>query len=189
MTANKTELKNILENLGKNIEKRMKEIGMSRKTLAEKIGVSQNSVSGYIRGIQSPRFDSLYNISVALGVSIIELVGGDVYIAQTQSLIEKAQKQSVYETELAIAKETLEGLGFECYRKDSGDWQLFRQKTLNDFLEIISDGAKVRYIKLPNDETVISLSDIVRKAAIDNLNGSAAIKDLTERLDKFLTVV
>lgn len=184
-----SELQNVLEKLGKNIEKRLKEIGMTRKALAEKVGVSQNSISGYIRGTQLPKFDKLYNISVALDTSLSELTGGDVYSLQTKESIERAKKQAVKEYELTDAIQILEGVGWECYRKENGAWELFRQKTFNDFLEIITDGAKIKRVQLTGgDETLITLARMVKQGAIEHFNSTSAIKDLNAKLDEILSV-
>lgn len=59
------------------IQLRIKEIckdkGMTLNILAEKIGVSQPSISGLATGKQKPSFDTLEKLSEALEVSVTEL--------------------------------------------------------------------------------------------------------------------
>jgi len=189
MILNEDNLQAVLKTLGSNIEKRLKEIGMSRKQLAEKIGISQNSISGYIRGKQLPKFDKLYNISIALETSLSELMSGDVYSLQTKESIEKAKKQAVKDCEVTDAIETLEGIGWECHKKENGEWQLFRQKTLTDFLSVITEGAKVKCVELPDgDETLLALSHMVKKAALQALNSNDAIQTVNKQLDEMLSI-
>ena len=187
--SNESNLDVVLKTLGGNIEKRLKEIGMSRKQLAEKIGISQNSISGYIRGKQLPKFDKLYSISVALETSLSELTGGDIYSLQTKESIEKAKKQAVRDYKIADAKEILDNIGWECYKKENGDWQLFRQKTLTDFLSVITEGAKVKSVNLPDgDETLFALSHMVKQAALQALNSNDAIQTVNKQLDEMLSI-
>lgn len=189
MTLSESNLQVVLKTLGGNIEQRLQKVGMTRKELAEKVGVSQNSISGYIRGKQLPKFDKLYNISVALETSLSELMGGDVYSLQTKESIEKAKKQAVRDYEIADAKEILEGVGWECYKKENGEWQLFRQKTLTDFLSVITEGAKVKRVELPDgDETLLALSHMVKHAAIQALNSNDAIQTINKQLDEMLSI-
>lgn len=185
-----TELQNVLESLGKNIENRLKEIGMTRKTLAEKIGVSQNSISGYIRGTQLPKFDKLFYISRALETSISELTGGDVYSLQTKESIKRAKEQAVKEYEVQDAVGILDKVGWECYKNENGEWELFRQKTLMDFLSVITEGAKVNRVSLPDgDETLIAIAEMVKQTALQVLNSTDAMKTLNRQLDAKLSIV
>ena len=181
-------LNELLKSLGKNIENRLNEIGMTRKELAKKTGVSQNSVSGYIRGTQLPKFDTLCNISIALETSVSELTGGDVQNLQTKEIIEKAKKQAVKEYQIEDATQIFQGIGFESHRLENGEWQLFRQKTIDDFLTILTDGVKVKYLSLPNDDTLITLSQTVKSSAIQALNANSAMKELSEKLDKQFSI-
>lgn len=50
-----------------------KEKGITLNVLAEKIGVSQPSISGIATGKQKPSFDTLEKLSEALGVPVTEL--------------------------------------------------------------------------------------------------------------------
>lgn len=51
----------------------LKEKGMSGKTLAEKIGITETSLSRIIKGKQQPGFELLLQISNELGVDIRDL--------------------------------------------------------------------------------------------------------------------
>ena len=50
-----------------------KKKGITLNALAEKIGVSQPSISGIATGKQKPSFDTLEKLAVALDVNIAEL--------------------------------------------------------------------------------------------------------------------
>lgn len=55
--------------LGDRIKKAIRGAGLSQKEVAQKIGISENSMSSYIRG-RSPRIDVLCAIAELCGVSI-----------------------------------------------------------------------------------------------------------------------
>lgn len=59
------------------IQLRIKEIckeqGITLNQLADKIGISQPSISGISTGKQKPSFDTLEKLAVALGVEVAEL--------------------------------------------------------------------------------------------------------------------
>lgn len=50
-----------------------KEKSITLNDLAEKIGVSQPSISGIATGRQKPSFDTLEKLAIALGVEVSEL--------------------------------------------------------------------------------------------------------------------
>lgn len=54
-------------------EKRI-ELGMSQVLLAEKVGVSQNSISNYESGLRKPRWSIAIKLSKILEVSLEEIV-------------------------------------------------------------------------------------------------------------------
>lgn len=55
------------------IKELSKERGITLNQLAERIGVSQPSISGIATGKQKPSFDTLDRLAEALGVSVAEL--------------------------------------------------------------------------------------------------------------------
>lgn len=55
------------------IKELCKERGITLNQLAERIGVSQPSISGIATGKQKPSFDTLDRLADALGVSVAEL--------------------------------------------------------------------------------------------------------------------
>ena len=56
--------------LAEKIEKRMKELGMSRRELALELGVSQQSLSYWFSGIKQPRLDNFIYLLDILGFEI-----------------------------------------------------------------------------------------------------------------------
>ena len=51
--------------------------GMSRKTLGEKIGVSESAISHYIKGVREPKLEALMKMAQALGTTTDYLIGGE----------------------------------------------------------------------------------------------------------------
>ena len=62
-------------NFGKNLEQRRKERGITRKDLAELIGIKETSYGAYCTGRNFPSIDKLIKLAVTLDCSITELVG------------------------------------------------------------------------------------------------------------------
>ena len=60
---------------GKNLEQRRKERGMTRKDLAELIGIKETSYGAYCTGRNFPSIDKLLKLAITLDCSITELVG------------------------------------------------------------------------------------------------------------------
>lgn len=61
--------------LGVNISKQMDALGMNQRTLAEKIGVTEVSVSRYINGERIPKAPILIKIAKELKTTPTELMG------------------------------------------------------------------------------------------------------------------
>ena len=181
----------ILKALGATIERRLKEKDMTRKQLAEQIHVSQNSISKYIRGEQKLSFDTICAVSIALDLTISELFAGDFAAIQTREQIKKSVENALHAHELKSSVATLEKVGWECYQKENGDWQLFRQKTLEEvFSSLTEDMPKVKCIDLPDgDDTLIAIADQVSSLAIDTLKQSEQMRTLNDKLDKVLGIL
>jgi transcriptional regulator with XRE-family HTH domain len=64
-----------------NIAVRIKEIreeqGLSMRKLAERSGLSQSFISSIEAGQKQPTLDSLLKLSSGLGITLIDLLGGD----------------------------------------------------------------------------------------------------------------
>ena len=161
--------------LGATIERRLKEKNMTRKQLADKIHVSQNSVANYIKGEQKLSFDTICAVSNALDLTISELFAGDFAAIQTREQIKKSVDSA---------------LQWECHRLENGGWQLFRQKTLEEvFSSLTLDNPQVKCIMLPDgDSLLISLAEQVERLALDTLKQSEQMKTLNSKLDNILSV-
>ncbi|HGJ5882623.1 MULTISPECIES: helix-turn-helix domain-containing protein [Arsenophonus] len=61
---------NINVNIGKMIKFKRKEKGLSGELLAEKIGVSQQQLSRYERGVNDIKVNTLYSITQVLNIPI-----------------------------------------------------------------------------------------------------------------------
>lgn len=69
------DVKELKKTLGRNLERIRKERGISRRELAEAIGITENSFGAYSTGLNFPTLDKLYVLSVLLDVSISDLLG------------------------------------------------------------------------------------------------------------------
>ena len=65
--------KPVMASFGTIVAERRKSLGISQETLAERIGVSQESLSRMERGFIAPRFERLQLFADALGCSIADL--------------------------------------------------------------------------------------------------------------------
>lgn len=81
--------------LGKNIIYLCKKRGISRKELANQVGITEVSLSRYIYGTRNPKFQTVYNIADRLGTTIREL---------TEENIEELDNNSEDELEKTIDK-------------------------------------------------------------------------------------
>ena len=77
--------------IGKYIAGKRKELGMTQKQLAEKLGMSDKSVSKWERGRGYPNIDSLKEISKFFSVTIDELLSGEKLL----SIAEKENKANL----------------------------------------------------------------------------------------------
>ena len=180
-----------LKALGATIERRLKEKNMTRKQLAEQIHTSQTSVGKYLKGEQKLSFDTICAVSDALDLTISELFAGDFAAIQTREQIKKSVENALHEYKLKSAVATLETVGWECHRLENGEWQLFRQKTLEEVFSSLSlDNPKVKCIRLPDgDFTLIELADHVSRLAIDTLKQSEQMRTLNDKLDGVLGIL
>lgn len=62
------------EAIGKNIKKYREEKGYTKKQLAELVGISYNTIRTYECGSSNPSPYSLSIISIALGVSLLDII-------------------------------------------------------------------------------------------------------------------
>lgn len=67
-------MSNTMKNFGRNLYIALFDKNMSRKELAEKVGVSQQLISCYVNGDRSPSTTTLVKIANALGVTVDSLI-------------------------------------------------------------------------------------------------------------------
>lgn len=80
--------------LPENIRNKRKENGMSQNELAEKLGISRQSVSLWEKGLAQPSLDNLMLLSQIFEVSLDELVGEKTEKSEPVTVDEKPQKKS-----------------------------------------------------------------------------------------------
>ena len=64
-----------IANLGRRIADARRDMGLTQKDLAEKVGVTAQAVSKWERGSSCPDISILDEIACALGISVSELLG------------------------------------------------------------------------------------------------------------------
>lgn len=102
---------------GNNVAKKMEEIGMSNRELAEKVGVTEVSMSRYLCGERTPKAPIIANIAKVLGTTFEELMG-----------IEPAQKNVREQTCIELDDILRNGLLIRCESEE----------VMNDLLEQIN---------------------------------------------------
>ena len=73
MVTKKTQ-KTVMVSFGAIVSERRKLLSMSQETLAERVGISQESLSRMEKGFIAPRFERLQLFADALGCSISDLL-------------------------------------------------------------------------------------------------------------------
>lgn len=79
------------DELGKKIANKRKEIGLTQSYLAKKIGKPQSVLSEYESGLKRVYPEMLYKISMALGISVMELYPIDEKIETDTKLLSRVQ--------------------------------------------------------------------------------------------------
>lgn len=82
-----------LVKIGKYIAGKRKALGMTQKQLAEKLNMSDKSVSKWERGICLPDVSVYMELCEILGISINEFLAGEDIDAEN---VEKSQKTTLY---------------------------------------------------------------------------------------------
>ena len=84
--------------IGKTIEKMRKEKGISQEKLAEKLGITRQTLSNYENGITSPDLEQSNKLCEVLEMSLDELVGNNDTILSkvnnTERLVKKQNKNT-----------------------------------------------------------------------------------------------
>lgn len=63
-----------LANFGRNLHIALYDAKMTKKELADKVGVTYQAISAYTTGVKAPSTDTLIKISRALGVTVDSLI-------------------------------------------------------------------------------------------------------------------
>lgn len=81
----------MIENLGRNITRLRKELGMTQDELAEKVGVRKQSISNIERGNSYPTLENLEKISQVLRANAIQLFGtaNEIAVSDTPVILNK----------------------------------------------------------------------------------------------------
>lgn len=92
-----------LMKIGRYIAEKRKALGMTQRQLAEKLGMSDKSVSKWERGICLPDVSVYFELCSILGISINEFLAGEDILAER--MIEKAEENIVQITKESKRKE------------------------------------------------------------------------------------
>ncbi|MBQ3506231.1 MAG: helix-turn-helix transcriptional regulator [Clostridia bacterium] len=63
-----------LEQIQKNVAETIKQSGLTQTVLAKKLGVSQQTISHYVKGDKMPALDTLANLCVVLDVDANDIL-------------------------------------------------------------------------------------------------------------------
>ena len=86
--AKKTQ-KPVMASFGATVSERRKLLGMSQETLAERVGVSQESLCRMEKGFIAPRFERLQLFADALGCSISDLFRTQSQVSEQSATLEQ----------------------------------------------------------------------------------------------------
>lgn len=90
-----------LVKIGKYIAGKRKALGMTQKQLAEKLNMSDKSVSKWERGICLPDVSVYMELCEILGISINEFLAGEDIDAEN---VEKSQKTTLYKLRKTVKR-------------------------------------------------------------------------------------
>lgn len=66
-----------MSDFAENLRTALDRSGMTQRQLADRLGVTEVTISRYVRGDRRPRCNILYDISKALGVPVVFLLKGE----------------------------------------------------------------------------------------------------------------
>lgn len=92
---------------GENLERLRKQKNLSRKELAEAIGITETSLGAYAQGRRSPTLDKIWHLAVKLDCSVSDLIG------TTPS----DRTRDILNYRLGRAFELANGAGFSVYQE------------------------------------------------------------------------
>lgn len=87
--AKRSELQKVF---GENLESLRKQKNLSRKELADAIGITETSLGAYAQGRRSPTLDKIWHLAVKLDCSIGELLGDVPIIPDDERKVQAAIK-------------------------------------------------------------------------------------------------
>lgn len=90
-----------LVKIGKYIAGKRKALGMTQKQLAEKLNMSDKSVSKWERGVCLPDVSVYMELCEILGISINEFLAGEDIDAEN---VEKSQKTTLYKLRKTVKR-------------------------------------------------------------------------------------
>ena len=96
MTA--AEQKMLFEGIGARIRKFRSQNELSQKALGERVGKSRTSIVNIERGHQHPPLDLIIDLSKALKVPLLDILGKEVVSATGEALLEKDKASLQAET-------------------------------------------------------------------------------------------
>lgn len=101
-----------MNDLGKQIKDKRKELKLTQKELADLVNVSSQVISNWERGYTTPNSDDLQRLSKALNVSLDNLMGVPVYKDTNIFISHADQKNSLERINNLIKQYGIEQMGF-----------------------------------------------------------------------------
>jgi len=85
-----------MKGIAVNIEGIRKKVGVKQEVLAERLGVTQGTYSGYLTKNQDVKFGLVLEIANKLGVSVVDIVTWpDKYVLESDSCLKCREKDEI----------------------------------------------------------------------------------------------
>jgi len=85
-----------MNNIVSNIKSLMKEVGVKQEVLAEQMGITQGTFSGYLTQNQDIKYGLLLDIANKLGVSVVDIITyPDKYVPENESCVKCKEKDEI----------------------------------------------------------------------------------------------
>lgn len=144
--------KTVAQILGENLKRIRLANGVSRKELAEKLGVSQTTIASYENGIKTPMLEKVFLLAEILRVSVVSLTGENDFSDNVPNVDKK-----IFEYRLQRAIKILQKAECEVETVDGAYLVSFELNFLHSDDKIFSVKPKKMTLKISDAESLIKM--------------------------------
>lgn len=144
---------------GDNLKKARKHKGMTQKELAKQLGISDNGISNWEKGVSRPDIDQVARLCSILGINPNELITSDI----VQDVITPAEKNLI---------------------KKYNQLDLYGKKAIETLLNIeyercVSEQFKtqIKFAARNGEFTTLEVTDSEKKKLLDEINQMSDVED------------